>query len=99
MTAGRGFAAYPLITEVLLLTGRGKLFPVKLGKQRGGKEAVEAGGAPRVADPVRQSENIRKHSGADRRAALSHGAVTSERTVEQPRGQVAAGFGRHDRHL
>jgi hypothetical protein len=46
-----------------------------------------------VAEPVRQSENIRKHSGADRRAALSHGAVTSERAVEQPRGRVAAGFG------
>ena len=37
VTAGRGFAAYPLITEVLLLTGRGKLFPVKLGKQRGAR--------------------------------------------------------------
>jgi hypothetical protein len=29
------FAAYPLFTQVLLLTGRAKLFPVKLGKPFG----------------------------------------------------------------
>jgi hypothetical protein len=35
VTAGRGFAAYPLLIEVLLLPGRDKLFSAKLGKERG----------------------------------------------------------------
>ena len=62
MTAGRGFAAYPLITEVLLLTGPGKLFPVKLGKQRGARRQLRR--AVPLASPGRSVnrktfENIR----------------------------------------
>jgi hypothetical protein len=53
--------AYPLLTEVLLVSSRDKLFSVNFGKQRVGKDAatVAAGGVDLAAVPVDRSENIR----------------------------------------